>query len=123
MCKLYELGFVCPYGDKCSFAHGASELKQRNHMASKYKTVRCTKFHKKSYCQYGSRCQFVHKKMKKGGFKGLKPRYQQVLECFESLPEYGKCKQGKDLLDLMHENSLEVFKLPKLSVFELIRSS
>lgn len=88
-----------------------------------YKTIRCTKFHKKSYCQYGSRCQFIHRKIKKGGFKGMKTKYQQVLDFMDnSSLVMHKSTMEKSLTQLLSENSLETYKLPKLKVFELFRS-
>eukprot|EP01016_Furgasonia_blochmanni_P026666 TRINITY_DN2827_c0_g1_i1.p1 TRINITY_DN2827_c0_g1~~TRINITY_DN2827_c0_g1_i1.p1 ORF type:complete len:252 (+),score=43.08 TRINITY_DN2827_c0_g1_i1:3-758(+) len=61
LCKTYDLGLSCKYGDKCSFAHGVKELKAKLHIPINYKTSRCKQYHEEAYCKYGPRCQFLHK--------------------------------------------------------------
>lgn len=121
---MYQLGLECPYGDRCSFAHGIKELKQKSFVSERYKTIRCTKFHKNSYCHYGPRCQFIHRQGKKNRAKKFKPKYQHVLACLQNCcqPFAENAKREKDLLTLLKETSLELFKLPKLAVFESIRN-
>jgi hypothetical protein len=50
----------CNWGDKCIFAHGRSELRDKKLVKSNYKTKRCKQFHETGYCIYGNRCQFKH---------------------------------------------------------------
>lgn len=55
------IGKICPYGDKCNFAHGENELKSRSFTHPNYKTVKCRNFYMEGYCCFGARCQFIHK--------------------------------------------------------------
>lgn len=48
----------CEFGEKCVFAHGSLEL--RNKTQGKYKTRLCKQFYQHGYCGYGPRCQFRH---------------------------------------------------------------
>lgn len=122
MCKVYQLGFHCPYGDKCSFAHGEGELHRKNYVSERYKTIRCTQFHKKSYCQYGWRCQFIHRQGKKNGVKKIKPKYQQILLCMQNCCEALEITRREELFpNLVNESFIKIFRLPKLSVFESLR--
>lgn len=61
LCKTYQLGLVCPYGNKCSFAHGLDELRNKQLVPANYKTVKCKQFFEKGFCNFGPRCQFLHK--------------------------------------------------------------
>ena len=60
ICRNWESG-LCEFGDKCAFAHGAEELRQKTHLSSNYKTKKCKQFYELGYCMYGNRCQFRHK--------------------------------------------------------------
>lgn len=60
LCKTYELGFECMYGNKCSFAHGREELCAKVLVPANYKTVKCKQFFETGYCRFGARCQFLH---------------------------------------------------------------
>jgi hypothetical protein len=57
LCRNFYQG-KCEFGDKCTFAHGESDL--RTVPISMPKTKKCKQFHEKGYCQYGVRCQFLH---------------------------------------------------------------
>ena len=59
LCRNWELG-QCPFGQKCTFAHGPNELRQKTHVAVNYKTKKCRQFFQKGFCSYGQRCQFLH---------------------------------------------------------------
>lgn len=62
ICRTWlEKGF-CPYGSKCLFAHGKSELLNKE-FSGGYKSKLCRAFHNKFYCPYGSRCIFIHQNM------------------------------------------------------------
>ncbi|KAI8333358.1 hypothetical protein BC941DRAFT_434501 [Chlamydoabsidia padenii] len=53
-----ELG-ECRYGQKCSYAHGNSELRKKS-KHSRYKTQVCRAYHLEGTCPYGLRCTFIH---------------------------------------------------------------
>lgn len=59
LCKTFMQKKSCPYGFKCLFAHGESELIKSNHCAN-YKTFICKSFFQNGYCPYGYRCNFKH---------------------------------------------------------------
>jgi len=61
LCKNWELNKVCKFGDKCCFAHGKHELKNKAVVHNKYKTKPCKQYHQTGYCPYGQRCQYLHK--------------------------------------------------------------
>jgi hypothetical protein len=50
---------ICPYGQKCQFAHHESELRTLDRHP-RYKTERCNTFFEKGTCPYGRRCCFIH---------------------------------------------------------------
>ena len=61
LCKNWERGIECKFGDQCAFAHGYDDLQKKTHVASRYKVTLCKSYHSAPYyCQYGSRCQFAH---------------------------------------------------------------
>ena len=60
ICKYWEDHGVCQFGDKCAFAHGDKELRQRTKVLSSFKAKKCLHFHTEMYCPYGRRCQFLH---------------------------------------------------------------
>jgi len=59
LCRQYEEHGSCRYGDKCQFAHGATELRTLVRHP-KYKTEMCRTFHTTGFCPYGLRCHFIH---------------------------------------------------------------
>ncbi len=75
----------CKYGNKCSFAHGTSELRNKPGRNSAQKTKQCKTFSKTMVCPYGTRCSFVHNPYTKERQKRL--AYSAVLkfnlECAE----------------------------------------
>ncbi|CAI2178434.1 6132_t:CDS:2 [Funneliformis geosporum] len=76
LCERFETEGYCPYGPKCTFAHGTVELRERPANAEEkidtpptakdgpdnplYKTRLCERFMKESFCQYGPKCNFAH---------------------------------------------------------------
>jgi len=64
LCKNWELFGDCFFKDKCSFAHGENELRNKilakNDDNEKYKTKPCRSFEEKGYCPFGNRCQYTH---------------------------------------------------------------
>ena len=60
VCRNWTQG-TCEFGEKCTFAHGTSELRNKDYLTVNYRTKRCKQFHEQGFCQYGSRCQFNHR--------------------------------------------------------------
>ena len=64
----------CPYGDRCQYAHGRSELRYNNNEIpsiievltsnQKYKTKDCREFLRKGFCPYGETCNYLHRQTK-----------------------------------------------------------
>ncbi|KAJ2841143.1 hypothetical protein J3B02_006029 [Coemansia erecta] len=50
---------VCDRGDKCCFAHGISDLRQRVRPPN-FKTQPCRNMDQNGSCPYGSKCDFIH---------------------------------------------------------------
>ena len=46
--------------NKCSFAHGAHELRRKAHINLHYRTKLCKQFSESHFCPYGQRCQYLH---------------------------------------------------------------
>lgn len=59
LCRNWEDG-ICPFSEKCTFAHGDSELRDKTHLSARYKTKQCRQFFSLGFCSYGHRCQFIH---------------------------------------------------------------
>jgi hypothetical protein len=76
LCERFETEGYCPYGPKCTFAHGTVELRERPANTEEktdtsptakdgpdnplYKTRLCERFVKENFCQYGPKCNFAH---------------------------------------------------------------
>ena len=62
MCQMWEQGGACPYGDRCTFAHGAHELVGGGGgiPPNRLRTRPCNKFNTPAGCPYGDRCTFLH---------------------------------------------------------------
>jgi hypothetical protein len=58
ICRNWEAG-LCEYGEKCVFAHGQQELREKSNSRIT-KDQKCEKFFKFGYCISGSKCQFNH---------------------------------------------------------------
>lgn len=59
MCRSFEEVGICKYGDRCQFAHSASEIR-RIDRHPRYKTETCRTFWEEGTCPYGKRCCFIH---------------------------------------------------------------
>lgn len=59
LCQNFSAYGTCSYGQKCRFAHGRHELRNRVR-DPKYKTQHCKNFTLHGKCSYGSRCTFLH---------------------------------------------------------------
>lgn len=60
ICKNYRSGY-CEFGDRCVFAHGERELRDKNEIAGKSKE--CKQYINMGYCINGSHCNYEHKLM------------------------------------------------------------
>lgn len=60
LCKSWIESKFCIYGNKCRFAHGKSEVIEKNVNTNKYKLKDCYSFFTFGYCNYGIRCHFKH---------------------------------------------------------------
>uniref|UniRef100_A0A0G4I4T0 C3H1-type domain-containing protein n=1 Tax=Chromera velia CCMP2878 TaxID=1169474 RepID=A0A0G4I4T0_9ALVE len=62
LCRNWSQMGMCQHGDKCIFAHGEEERRERQHMPL-YKTQLCRQWHHSDHpgqCSYGERCAFIH---------------------------------------------------------------
>ena len=100
MCHFWQMNGKCKFGDNCAFAHGDSELKEKQNIYN-YKTKPCKQFFELGYCTYGSRCQFSHKK-----------KEDKTKENFSYL------KIMKEFLSDDNHISHDLVKRPRLKTFE-----
>ncbi|RLV88988.1 mRNA decay factor CTH1 [Spathaspora sp. JA1] len=59
LCASFMKMGICPYGNKCQFAHGENELK-RVERPPKWRSKPCANWAKYGSCRYGNRCCFKH---------------------------------------------------------------
>ncbi|KAL6449844.1 TIS11 mRNA decay factor CTH2 [Candida maltosa Xu316] len=59
LCASFMKTGVCPYGNKCQFAHGDHELKHVER-PPKWRSKACANWSKYGSCRYGNRCCFKH---------------------------------------------------------------
>ncbi|KAI9479854.1 hypothetical protein BX667DRAFT_461872, partial [Coemansia mojavensis] len=59
LCRSFEEGSQCKYGENCRFAHGKDELRQRINPLN-YKTALCRNEADGKPCPYGAKCDYVH---------------------------------------------------------------
>lgn len=59
LCGPFMKTGTCPYGIKCQFAHGESELKHIER-PPKWRSKPCANWAKYGSCRYGNRCCFKH---------------------------------------------------------------
>ena len=61
VCKNWSETGQCHYGKKCKFAHGKTELVEKQ-VSNKncYRSKKCKPFHDHLVCMYGVRCLFAH---------------------------------------------------------------
>ncbi|CAL6003300.1 Zinc_finger domain-containing protein [Hexamita inflata] len=65
---------ACPYGDKCTFAHGFQQLQQR--MDRQKQNDLCKSYQFEGVCYYGKRCKFHHDQVATG--KTEQPCYSMI---------------------------------------------
>jgi hypothetical protein len=116
LCKNWELRGTCKFGDKCCFAHGRDELKNKSLTHLKYKTKPCKQYHQAGYCPYGQRCQYLHKEalMPNIFFQPLEEKALQSYYTYEMLHEINViCTTDSDLSSLFET----LPQRPRLEVF------
>lgn len=59
LCMLFIKVGMCPYGNKCQFAHGKQDLKVVER-PSNWRSKPCANWAKFGACRYGKRCCFKH---------------------------------------------------------------
>ena len=59
MCRTWLSVGKCPYGDRCTFAHGSEELRPRV-LPRYYRTAICDKYARDGWCPYGDDCTYIH---------------------------------------------------------------
>ncbi|EGW32691.1 uncharacterized protein SPAPADRAFT_60049 [Spathaspora passalidarum NRRL Y-27907] len=59
LCASFMKMGICPYGNKCQFAHGENELKVVER-PPKWRSKPCVNWAKYGSCRYGNRCCFKH---------------------------------------------------------------
>ncbi|KAK6204251.1 zinc finger-containing protein [Scheffersomyces amazonensis] len=59
LCASFMKMGICPYGNKCQFAHGENELKNVER-PPKWRSKACANWTKFGSCRYGNRCCFKH---------------------------------------------------------------
>lgn len=86
MCRTWIETGVCPYNEKCRFAHGKKELHDKVIVGRNYKQKECKSFHTKGFCNYGSRCHFKHEQRRlpeiERSFYNLKLNCESTLYSF-----------------------------------------
>ncbi len=105
LCKFYEINGQCKFGDKCIFAHGKENLREKVLTKSGYKKRACINFFEHGFCMYGNRCQFSHE--------------IKATHCKEY---FSYKKLLKDITKLNFESNVveEIKEKPRLNVFKKI---
>jgi len=116
---------ICPYGNKCSFAHGVEELRSKLLVPTNYKTVRCQQYFEENVCNYGPRCQFLHRDMNSSFVPCVSCDYNSMLDGMLIAFE----KETKNVGDTPNLNKLlekfanvSNYNLKKLRVFQSVRA-
>ncbi len=107
LCKFYEINGQCKFGDKCIFAHGKENLREKVLNKSGYKKRACINFFEHGFCMYGNRCQFSHE---------VKDSHCNKFSYKKLLKDINKGSLNSDIIE-------EVKEKPILSVFKQIHKS
>ena len=59
ICKNFMIHKKCKFGDRCCFAHGLHELREKSNLNNSYKLKVCKNYEQNGFCRYGQRCQYI----------------------------------------------------------------
>jgi hypothetical protein len=118
LCKTYQLGHTCPYGSKCSFAHGFEELKCKVLVPGNYRTIKCKQFFEKDSCHFGPRCQFLHKSTTYTGLIMPTVNYEKLFEGVVNSLDKKISTNSETNEAISSFTKTENFGLRRLKVFE-----
>lgn len=110
VCRNWEAGF-CEFGERCAFAHGYQELRQKQFLTNNYKTKPCKQFFELGYCMYGSRCQFKHKDFSErspNSTASSSPRGVESAESYETNKGRRRLRIFKDLEKREKDRKIEM---------------
>ncbi|KAI7865651.1 hypothetical protein BDF14DRAFT_1744067 [Spinellus fusiger] len=110
LCERFENEGNCPYGPKCTFAHGLQELRERTQEAEEmllskpaptvvvqqeghtlFKTKYCERFMRDNHCQYGTKCHFEANAKQALSLEGSEKSWMKILHL--SKEEQAQLKQ------------------------------
>jgi len=126
LCKTFQLGMTCPYGSKCSFAHGYDELREKQFVPNNYKTINCKQYFELGFCNYGPRCQFLHRNPNHSECYAVPSvEYKDIFESMLTSFEQSELN-GQEIIDmdsfLEDKLNVENFGRKGLQVFKQSRS-
>jgi hypothetical protein len=113
LCQYYKNG-NCAYGDKCGYAHGESELRQKpkaNEIPEEFKLRHGTKVkvdkvcfrYLEGFCPFGTECHFKHEKMMKlQEEEKTMERKKEIGHLKKKTPPYG-IKSREDIMSEIAE--------------------
>ncbi|KAJ1674638.1 hypothetical protein EV182_002865 [Spiromyces aspiralis] len=78
LCSSWTRNGQCRYGNKCRFAHGKCELRERPRH-HRYRTKLCRNFTAKGYCPYGDRCDFIHARAEGDGLASAHDQHRDSI--------------------------------------------
>ena len=103
---------TCKYGDNCDFAHGITELQQKQHVNPLFKTQVCKNFLLNN-CRFGDRCHFLHPQAKTDEAKNTYK--ESLLKNSVELININMSKMKEPKFDITES------KFKRLSVFKMIK--
>ena len=87
MCRTYAVLGSCPYGDKCLFAHGTSDVR-----GDHFKVTMCRDYSLRAWCPRGMLCSFAH------GGADLRRRKRRLPMMCPLLAEHGTCSDAESCI-------------------------